>query len=147
MTMSNSEIISRWKNGAFKPKEMVQVIADLNGCRKKDIVRILFEEKQLSAQAIYHYRKSGELECTDAEAKEFSNTADQPKKAEKPKKEKNVPAEKKINSELKIIKPPAPVIECAEAYLEDYSEKYNEAILLINEYEEVRAWLEAVKDE
>lgn len=68
--MTRSEIIRRWKNGAEPPKKMVGILAELNGCDKKDIVKILYEEGQLNGTAIYQYKKSGMLPADTDEVTE-----------------------------------------------------------------------------
>lgn len=79
MTMTNEEIVRDWKQ-AKSPKDQVQILADLNQCHKKDIVKILFDSGVLSGTAIYQYRKSGLLpQAADTES--VKNAAETDKNA------------------------------------------------------------------
>lgn len=160
MEMSNAEIVRRWKNGALPQKKMVEVLADLNGCTKKEIVKILYEEKQLTSQAIYQYKKSGVL---DEEAKKSSEKSSSTSEDEKPnptlpeegeseadgdklipyKKFQPLPPAKK-SVKKKTGKMPEPAVTYFKTWLEQHKERYEAALKCVKTYEEMREFFEAM---
>lgn len=125
MQMTNEEIIKRYKNADVPQKKMVEILADLNGCKKNKIVEILYEAGELNGQQIYRYRKSGILKIEDEQ--------------EKPTEEISPVCE-----DVPVKKTPPFLIDLVRQWLLDNQSDYEEAFTyeeFCKHYREVEKWL------